>query len=349
MPPFNKSAMDGFAAREEDLSNELEVIETIPAGKEPLKRIGKNQCSRIMTGGVVPEGSDCVIIVEETEETASGRIRFTGILKGSNIALKAEDVKKGDTVLEPGRIISPQDIGIMAAVGNTMVTVGRKPRVGVISSGSELVEPYQEPSVSGIRNSNSYQLMPQIERAGGIGRYYGIARDDEEMTFGLVQAAVSENEIVIITGGVSMGYFDFVPEVLQRAGVTILFSRVAVQPGKPTTFGLHEEAVVFGLPGNPVSSFLLFELLVRPLICKISGMIWKPLTLEFPLMEKFSRRSSDRMALIPVELTAGGMARPVEYHGSAHLTALNRAWGIISVPVGTETIEKGEIVSVRQI
>ncbi|MBN1108752.1 MAG: molybdopterin molybdotransferase MoeA [Bacteroidales bacterium] len=349
LPPFNKAAMDGFAARKTDLGNDLDIIETIPAGYTPRQRIGVNQCSRIMTGGVVPEGADCVVEVELTEQLPTGRIRITGTVRGTNISSRAEDVKNGDVVLNPGKVIRPQDIGIMAATGQTRIEVSKKPWTGIISTGSELVEPGETPSASGIRNSNSYQLIHQTYVAGGTARYYGIAKDDEAVTFSVLQKALSENDIVIITGGVSMGDFDFVPSVMERAGVKILFSGVAVKPGKPTTFGIHENAILFGLPGNPVSSFMLFELMVRPVICKMLGSNWKPLTLKLPMKEGVSRKYTERMALIPVKLTPDGMALPVEYHGSGHLTALTDTWGIVTLPVGTKTIEKGELVSVRQI
>jgi molybdopterin molybdotransferase len=349
LPPFNKASVDGFAIRKSDMGNELEIIETIPAGKDPEKSVGENQCSRIMTGAVVPSGCDCVIMVEDTEMIPSGKIRFTGNFTKENIAYKAEDVKEGDIVLKPGRIIRPQDIAVMASVGHTSVTVSRMPRVGVISSGSELVEPSEIPGKSQIRNSNSFQLMAQITRAGGYGQYYGIAKDDEEITFSVVEKALAENDLVLISGGVSMGDFDFVPSVLMRAGVKILFSRVAVQPGKPTTFGLHKRSVVFGLPGNPVSSFIQFELLVRPLICKMMECQWNPLSINLPMKVKFSRKFADKMALIPVVITEDGLVSPVEFHGSAHISALPYADGIVALPIGSKYIEKGEIVSVRQI
>lgn len=349
MPPFDKATVDGFAVRKSDIQNELEIVETIPAGSFPLKHIGANQCSRIMTGAPVPEGADCVLMVEDTVILPSGRVKYTGNYNKDNIAFRAEDVGKGDVVLEPGRIIKPQDIAVMASVGHTIVEVSKRPVTGIISTGSELVEPGEIPGVSQIRNSNSSQLMAQAERAGAAGRYYGIARDDEEATFSLLFRALAECDMVLISGGVSMGDFDFVPSVLERAGVKILFSRVAIQPGKPTTFGLHDKAVVFGLPGNPVSSFMIFELFVRPLICKMTGSQWKPSEIRLPMKERFSRKNSERMALIPVVITEDRMALPEEYHGSAHISALPGSDGIIFLPVGSKTIEKGEIVSVRQI
>jgi molybdopterin molybdotransferase len=349
LPPFNKSSVDGFAIRKSDLAGDLEIIETVPAGKDPEKTIGQNQCTRIMTGAPVPQGADCVIMVEDTEMLPSGKIRFKGGFTKENIAFMAEDVREGEVVLEKGRIIRPQDIAVMASVGHTSVIVSRKPRVGVISSGSELVEPDQKPAKSQIRNTNSYQLMAQLARAGGAGKYYGIARDDEEITYTVVQKALSENDLVLLTGGVSMGDFDFVPAVLEKAGVKILFSRVAVQPGKPTTFGLHKNAIVFGLPGNPVSSFIIFEILVRPLINKMMDFQYKPLEIKLPMRGKFSRKFAERLAFIPVVITDDNKVSPVEFHGSAHISALPHSDGIVALPVGLKTIEEGEIVSVRQI
>jgi molybdopterin molybdotransferase len=349
MPPFDRSSVDGFACRNEDLKYDLEVIETIPAGVMPTRKLKEKCCSRIMTGAAVPEGADCIIMVEDTVTLRSGKIRFKGKSPKSNISFRAEDVRKGDIVLNAGRIINPQDIAVLAAVGHTSVRVSKMPRVGVISSGSELVEPADIPSFSQIRNSNSWQLLAQIRRAGAQGKYFGIAKDDPDVTYSILIKALSDCDIVLITGGVSMGDFDFIPSVLEKAGINILFSRVAVQPGKPTTFGIHGNAVVFGLPGNPVSSYIQFELLVRPLIAKMMRYNWHPYSRQLPMKTDYSRRSTDRMALVLVKLSADDEVSPVEYHGSAHISALPDSDGIIAVPVGVKTIRKGELVSVRQI
>jgi len=349
LPPFNKSSVDGFACRKADLDNELEIIETIPAGKWPSVPVGSDQCSRIMTGAPVPDGANCVLMVEETQLMPSGKIRFTGSFKKENIARKGEDVRKGDTLLRAGKVIRPQDIAVMASAGHIKVLVSVMPKVAVISSGSELVEPDKKPGLSQIRNSNASQLMAQVARAGASGKYYGIAADFEDLTLSIVEKALSENDMVLITGGVSMGDFDFIPSVLERAGVKILFSRIAVRPGKPTTFGLHPKSAVFGLPGNPVSSFVQFELLVRPLLFKMMGCNWKPLDIKLPMNEKFTRKFADSMAFIPVRITGDGFVSPVEYHGSAHISALPEADGIIAMAAGKQLLEKGEIVSVRQI
>jgi molybdopterin molybdotransferase len=287
-------------------------------------------------------------MVEDTEVLPSGKMKFKGHFIRENIAVKGEDVKKGEIVLNAGTVIRPQDIAVMASVGKTKVMVSKTPGIAIISSGDELVEPFEVPGISRIRNTNAYQLMAQMEDTRAGGRYYGIARDDEQMTFMIVQRAISENDIVLITGGVSMGDFDFIPGVLERAGVKILFRRVAVQPGKPTTFGVHERAIVFGLPGNPVSSFIQFEMLVRPLIYRMMGCNWKPVISEYRLTEKFFRKHDDRMAFVPVKITGNGEAIPVEFHGSGHLSALTGADGIIIVPIGVKSIEKGVMVNVRQ-
>jgi molybdopterin molybdotransferase len=237
----------------------------------------------------------------------------------------------------------------MASVGHTEVVVSKLPGIAIISSGSELVEPSEIPGDSQIRNSNACQLMTQTQRTGADGKYYGIAKDDENETFEIIKRAISENDLVLITGGVSMGDFDFVPSVLEKAGVRLLFTRVAVQPGKPTTFGVHKNAIVFGLPGNPVSSFIIFELLIRPLIYKMMGHNWRPVEFRLPMSTRFIRKFADRMALIPVCITEEGQVAPVEFHGSAHISALPHADGIVALQTGMKIIEKGEIVSVRQI
>jgi molybdopterin molybdotransferase len=237
----------------------------------------------------------------------------------------------------------------MASVGCTAVKVNRLPVIGVISSGDELVEPHESPGLSRIRNSNAYQLMAQAKSAGCSANYYGIAGDDEQETFKMVKKGLTECDILLLTGGVSMGDFDFVPLVLERAGIKLLFSRVNVQPGKPTTFGVHPGCLVFGLPGNPVSSFIQFEMLVRPLIYNMMGNEWKPFACELPMQVAYNRRSSDRLGFIPVIITDQREVLPVEYHGSAHISSMSVAHGIIEIVPGRKIFEKGEIVSVRQI
>ena len=349
MPPFNRSAVDGYACHNSEIYNELKVVELIPAGKVPQKAVGKNQCSKIMTGAIVPDGCDIVFMVEDSLIMPSGNIKYTGTRQKLNISYKGEDVKTGDVILKQGKFIKPQDVAVMASAGHTKVVVKKMPEVGIISTGDELVEPSEMPQISQIRNSNAYQLLTQVTRAGGKGRYYGIAPDIEDATFKIISKAIAENDIVLLTGGVSMGDFDFVPAVLKQAGVEILFDQVNVQPGKPTTFGSHPKAVVFGLPGNPVSSFIQFETLVRPFINKMMGYDWRPVEHKMPLAVRYERKSAFRMGWIPVTVNDDREVIPVDFHGSAHITALPYSDGIIVIKPGNKYLEKGEIVSVRQI
>lgn len=349
MPPFNRAAVDGYACRKSDLSSDLQVVETVRAGKVPVHKPEAGQCTKIMTGAIVPEGCDMVFPVEDSEEIQGGRVRFTGKMIKINISWKAEDIKSGDPVLKKYKLINPQDIAVLASVGKTLVKVSRKPKVAVISTGDELVEPQEKPLLSQIRNSNAYQLLAQCGRAGADATYFGIAPDDEEITFGIIEKGVSESDIVILTGGVSMGDFDFVPSILKRAGFSLLFDQVNVQPGKPITFGVNPKAVVFGLPGNPVSSFIQFETLVRPFINRMMNYDWQPAIRPLPMADRYERKFASRHGWIPARITPDNKVEVIDYHGSAHITALPYCDGIIAIEPGKSVIEKGEIVSVRQI
>jgi len=349
MPPFDKSAMDGYACRKQDLKNELEIVETIIAGKAPEKRIQKNQCSKIMTGSMVPEGADCVIMVEHTKEIGENKIIFTEEKTNQNIAFKAEDINTGDVVLKKGILIRAQHIAVLASVGCTMPSVYKKIKVGVISTGSELVEPDKKPGLSQIRNSNAYQLISQIEQIGCIPNYVGIAIDTPEASLKAIKTALNENDVILLSGGVSMGEFDFIPDILKDLNVKIFFQTLAVQPGKPTVFGMKGKKFIFGLPGNPVSSFNIFELLSKPLLYKMMGYNYKPLSIKLPLAKSYERKKAKRLSFIPVKITDEGKVLPIEYHGSAHSKALVNADGLISVPIGVTKINEGELVDVRQI
>ncbi|MCD4792825.1 MAG: molybdopterin molybdotransferase MoeA [Bacteroidales bacterium] len=347
MPPFDKSAVDGFACKKEDLDMQLEIIESVQAGQTPLKIIKKGQCSQIMTGAPVPEGADTIVMVEHTEVNIN---KVTVLRKGhkTNISFKAEDVKEGQIVLQKGILIKPQHIAIFASVGYTNIHVYKKPKVGIISTGDELVEPHEKPGISKIRNSNGHQLMHQVANIGAKPAYYGIAKDTFEDTFNIVTKALSENDVILLTGGVSVGEFDFVPDVLIKAGINILFDSIAVTPGKPTTFGVADKKFCFGLPGNPVSSFVQFELLVKPFLFNMMGNKFNPPEICLPMAVDYTRKRTSRRAYIPVNIEKGQI-KPVEYHGSGHIHALSFADGIIAVPVGIDTLKKGEIVDVRQI
>ncbi|MBP6871538.1 MAG: molybdopterin molybdotransferase MoeA [Bacteroidales bacterium] len=348
MPPFNRSAVDGFACRRADLGQPLEVIETVRAGLFPQKVIGQGQCTRIMTGAPVPSGADCVIMVEETKETGEGWIIFTGAHTKTNISPFAEDVKEGDGVLKAGTMIAPQHIAIMAAVGCVRPVVSKKPRVAVIATGDEIVEPHLKPGISQIRNSNGYQLTAQAIRSGAEANYMGIAPDTEEDTFRILDNALDQADVILLTGGVSMGTFDFVPKILEKAGIEILFRTISVQPGKPTVFGVKRDKRIFGLPGNPVSSFTIFEILVKPMLWKMMGIKDPVRNMILPFGGHYQRKRGDRMQWLPVKIKAGKVY-PLEYHGSAHIFALADADAIAAIPLGITELNEGDLIDVRPV
>ncbi len=348
MPPFDKSAVDGYACRKEDINDVLEIIEVIPAGKAPEKVVGKGQCSKIMTGAPLPEGADTVIMVEDTEEAGGNKIKYLKDNVKDNVCYLGEDIKKGDIVLQSGTLIQPRHIAVLASAGGVNPLVYKQVKVAVISTGDELVEPEVVPSVSQIRNSNAYQLLAQASKMGAIVKYIGIALDTEESTREMLTKAFDGNDVILLTGGVSMGDFDHVPKVLKELGVELIFKSIAVQPGRPTVFGVRKKQFIFGLPGNPVSSFVQFELLVKPLIFGLTGYKYLPLPVKMPMGKEYSRRKSKRLSWLPVKIEDGKVF-PLEYHGSAHINALTGADGLISIAIGETKLEEGKLVEVRLI
>jgi molybdopterin molybdotransferase len=349
MPPFDKSAMDGYACRRADLARELSITETIPAGYVPQEKIGANQCAKIMTGGPVPQGADCVVMVESTKLLTSSTVRFLGTQTRDNICLKGEDVRAGQVVLHKGMRIRSQHIAILAAVGCTSPRVSRLPRVAVISTGDELVTPDERPRPSQIRESNSHQLSAQARDVGAIVTDYGIVADRRQDIDWTLRKAMVENDVVVLSGGVSAGAYDYVPQIMTRMGIDLPIRKLAIKPGKPTLFGTCDEACCFGLPGNPVSSFVVFELLVRPFLYKLMGHDYRPAYSCVPLGTQVRRKKVDRQSWIPVVITEAFSAEPVEYHGSAHVGALCNADGLISIDAGVAEIGKGTTVRVRLI
>lgn len=354
IPPFDKSAMDGYACRRQDLADPMQVIEVIRAGIPPIKSITPGKCSQIMTGAVIPDGADMVIKVEEctggdAESLNPGEIRFTGERTAANICYRGEDLKAGEVILEAGTLLDTRHVPILATVGAVFAEVYRLPSVGVLSTGTELVEPGVSPDLSQIRNTNAYQMIAQLARMGIDCDYYGIAPDDEDITRNMISEALENNDILILSGGVSMGEFDFVPAVLASLDIDVAYRQVAIQPGKPTLFGTGRDRFVFGLPGNPVSSYFILELLVKPFIYKCMGHNWTPPVYRLKAATRITRKNSSRLSWLPVRIDLKGLAHPVEYHGSAHIFSLRDADGIIPVPIGKSVIEEGESVDVRPL
>ncbi len=349
MPPFDKSAMDGYACRQADINNLLTVIEFIQAGKTPEKEIGAGQCSKIMTGSMVPKGADCVVMIENTEMVSDNRIKVNDNPANSNICFTGEDVHAGQKVISAGTLLKSQHLAILASAGCTEPLVYKVPSVGVIISGDELVEPFEKPGISKIRNSNAYQLLSQLKNLNLEPHYYGIAEDSKEKLKETMRLSISKHNLTIITGGASVGDFDFVPIILKELGMHRLFDKVAIKPGKPVSFAFNNEKFCFGLSGNPVSSFVQFELLVKPFIYKLMGHAFKPSQFTCQLAETKTRANTERLQFFPVKINGEGKAEIIEFHGSAHIGALADTAGLVAFPVGNDVIKKDTLVNVRQI
>ena len=349
LPPFDRAIVDGYACRRANLPGPLRIVLTIAAGRPPTASIGPGECAKIMTGAMIPTGADCVFMVEQSEAAGADTVRHTGAATNDNIARRASDVKSGQRLLEPGMLIGPPEIAVLASMGIPEPLVAQRPRVTIIATGDELVEPGERLSLSQIRNSNGYQLIAQAAAMGLDPIYGGIARDTDHDLDTVLGRAFARSDVVLLSGGVSMGDFDLVPAALKRQGVEILFDKIAIQPGKPTVFGRSHSAYCFGLPGNPISTFCIFELLVKPFLYKLMGHDHLPPTIVAPLAEPFRRKSPARKAWVPIALRADGTAARVDYHGSGHVNALAGADGLIAFPEGVAEMAAGTPVAVRLI
>jgi molybdopterin molybdotransferase len=345
-PPFDKSAMDGFSCRRADLGHWLKIVENLPAGQVPTCEVEEGTCSRIMTGAVVPPGADCVFMVEHSEESA-GRVRFSGETTSDNICRRGEDGRAGGILLEAGRRLKAADIAVLASCGCAKVLVSRRPRVGVTATGDELVDAAGTPREAQIRNSNSPQLLAQLHQMGLRGRDFGIALDDIDDLTARFDEALRESDVVLLTGGVSMGDLDLVKNMLRAQEVEVLCEQVAVKPGKPTVFGVVGEKYVFGLPGNPVSTHVLFEVMVQPFLLKLMGCDDAPPRLRLRCAADFHRARGDRLAWMPLRIDDQGEVHPVHYRGSGHFHALCAADGLLAMPRGCTDFAAGSEVDVR--
>ncbi|MFH0940105.1 MAG: gephyrin-like molybdotransferase Glp [Planctomycetota bacterium] len=347
LPPFRKSAMDGYACRRTDLPGPLRVLESIAAGRMPAHAIETTTCSKIMTGAPLPNGADCVIMLEDTATGDDGRIRFTGRQTADNFCDQGEDAQAGDVVMRSGDMLGPAEVGVLATVGCVAPRVSRQPRVAIIATGSELCAAAERPSGAGIRDSNSHQLAAQICRIGAQVTRIGVVHDDETLITDSINRLRSSHDVLVLSGGVSTGDFDFVPGVLRRLGFELAFDSVAMQPGRPTIFGDDGSSYVCGLPGNPVSTFVVCELLLRPFLLALQGHVFKPRWVAARLATPIRRKRSARQLAVPVRFVTPETVEPVEYHGSAHIHAYTKADGFLLSPIGVSEILQGAAVHVR--
>ncbi len=353
MPPYDKAMMDGFAVRAADLPEgrgTLRVVEEITAGRTPRRPVGPGEAARIMTGAPMPAGADAVVMVERTRPADDGRVVIEDRppVPGQNVLPRAREMRRGETVLAAGTVLRPQELGLLATVGRAQARVHPAPAVAVLATGDELVEADATPGPGQIRNSNGPMLAGQVSRAGGVPRSLGIAPDRAEALRDLVAEGL-RSPVLILSGGVSAGKLDLVPGVLQELGVTAHFHKVVMKPGKPVLFGSRGDQLVFGLPGNPVSSLVCFELFVRPALRVLGGHADPgPRLLRATLAEEYAYRT-DRPTYHPARLEAGEggwEVRAVPWFGSPDLRGLTRANAFVLFPAGDHVHRAGQVFQV---
>jgi molybdopterin molybdotransferase len=356
IPPFGNSGMDGYAVRFEDIKDassdhpvRLEVIEDLPAGFFSKKRVEKGKAIRIMTGAPIPEGSDSVVPVEETKREGGLVAIFKAFSTGKYIREKGEDVKKGDQILSKGDIIRPADVGMLASVGRSVISIYQRPLVAILCTGEELVDVDGDLDEGKIVSSNSYTLAAQVKDCGAIPVQLGIARDrKKEIKEGLLQGLRAD--ILISSGGVSVGDYDFVKDILKELGMEIVFWKVAMKPGKPVVFGTLRGKPVFGLPGNTVSSMVSFEQFVRPSLLKMMGhrQIFRPVIEAF-LKEDIHKESGRRHFVRGYVFNEKNLyyVTTTGPQGSGILKSMVKANGLIIIPEDLEIVRAGEKVKVQ--
>ncbi len=354
LPRWDNSAMDGFAVRAEDCGpmKPLLIDGYIPAGGTADGIfVSPGRAVRIMTGAPTPPGCDTIIPVEETEET-DDRVLINGRVRvGAHIRVRGEDVQKDEVVIVAGSVLRPAEINMLASFGFKTVAVFRRPKVAILSTGDELVEPGEPIGPGQIVNSNAYSLAAAVREVGGEPVLLGIARDNRQSLTEKMNAGL-QADVMITTAGVSMGDRDLVCEVLQEVGVERLFWKVDIKPGRPTAFGLKHGKPVFSLPGNPVSSMVTFEEFVRPALLKMMGhrRHIKPFV-KACLQETISKKSG-RTQFLRVRVVDNGERLIASSSGDQNtgiLRTMLRANGIAVLPADREKIEAGEEVDIHMI
>ena len=358
MPPFDNSAMDGYALRAKDTKGAsktspriLKVIEDVAAGYTAKNSIRNNEAIRIMTGALVPNGADSVIMVEFTKKDKNLVEIFKQTKKGENIRRAGEDVKKKQKVLSKGTILRPQEIGMLASLGIARINVAKRPRVGILATGDELVGVEERLTKSKIRNSNTYIVHGQILKCGAAPVDLGIARDTRAKVRKKIEAGLNKRlDVLLVIGGISVGDYDLVKDVLLDMGMKMKFWKVCQRPGKPLAFGIIRGIPVFGLPGNPVSSTISFEEFVRPSLLKMQGArslfrpgVWAILTQDFQKKKGLRYFIRTRLKNIDGKFYAS-ITGP---QGSGIINSLVLADGIIVAPEEKTLLKKGHKVYVQ--
>ena len=357
IPPFDNSAMDGYAIIAFDTEGTstlkpviLEVIEDLRAGYVASAEVKTGKAIRIMTGAPMPKGTDAVVMVEDTKAEGSKVNIFKEVSPGTNVRKAGEDVKKGDVVIRKGTVIRPAEVSMFAALGRAKVTVVRQPRVAILATGDELVNIGEKLSPGKIRNSNTYSLYAQVLKLNCVPIVLGIAKDVPEDVRKKMQDGLASADVLIVSGGVSVGDYDLVKDALEELGMDMKFWKVAMKPGKPLIFGAIDKKPVFGVPGNPVSSMISFEQFVRPALLKMSGRtrLKKPIVRAILDQEIHNEPGRKHFVRAWVELVDGKYhATDTGPQGSGILRSMTLANGLIIVPEDATLIEAGTEVDVQ--
>ncbi|MGX2960076.1 molybdopterin molybdotransferase MoeA [Peribacillus sp. JNUCC 23] len=355
VPPFNRSIYDGFAVRSVDTTGAsshspiaFTVIDRIAAGDVSTALLGKNKAARIMTGAELPKESDAVVMLEQTvsgEHSFTIRKTFTQL---ENVSLKGEDAKKGEVIIEKGSHITPGVIAVLATFGYTHVKVAKRPVVGLLVTGSELLDVSTQLKPGKIRNSNGPMIIAQLKRLGVEPRWLGVLNDDVEACYLSVKQAAKDCDAVITTGGVSVGDFDYLPAVYERMGAEVLFNKVKMRPGSVTTVAHTDHVLLFGLSGNPSSSFVGFELFARPALLAMSGSNKPYLPYNKAVLQEDLQDNPFTQFIRAVYESSptGAIINPAGFNKSNSVTSIARGNSFIVLPGGTHGYKKGEIVDV---
>jgi molybdenum cofactor synthesis domain-containing protein len=361
LPPFDRALMDGYAVRAADTKiapATLRIVGESAAGRGWRGETGAGEAVRIMTGAPVPVGADSVRQVELTREIEDGArvVIEKATESGQFISRRATEVKRGEVILRAGERVTPAMLAALASFGYARVKVSRRPRISVLATGTELVRVEETPGADQLRDSNTYSLLGYAEAAGAMVETLPFALDDEELLRGLINEAAETSDALVLSGGVSMGAYDFTKSALHKLGAEIFFERVSLRPGKPTVFARLTNArrtLVFGLPGNPVSVSVTFNLFARTSLLAMQGASSARLPEHRAVLARDVRGSIERASYLPATLHTddGGrvVAEPLKWRGSSDFVAFMRAGALIIVPEGVRAIEAGAVVSVLRL
>jgi molybdenum cofactor synthesis domain-containing protein len=356
VPPFDRSAVDGYAVRAEDTFGaselkpaNLRILGSVDIGVASKLHVGRGVAIKIMTGASLPKGSDAVVMVEHTRAKGKNIAVSAPVTPGKNVSEKGEDVKAGEVVLGRGRLLRPQDVGMLASMGKTRVRVSQRPEVAIIATGSELRKPGERLGRAEVTDINSYSLAAAVERFGGLSHRLGIVPDESEELKRAFRKGISY-DMLLASGGSSVGEHDIVPDVIAELG-ELVFHGVAIRPGGPTAFGIIKSKPIFALPGFPVSSLISFDMLVGPALCQMQGL---PADRGYPKVRaRLARKVSStlgRSDIVRVRIISkeeGLVAAPIRVTGSGVLSSMTKADGFVIVPEDVEGLDEGKIVEVE--